>query len=1426
MKKRLFLFLLISLATLAIVVLLQRPGDHSTVAQQHAEAPASVAPMQAFTEALEEGSVEDAGRDYVAEFAEWTADYFSTESRETRDAMEIEGAVIAEGRRQQMKELIREDPRAAIAAALPMEVRERLPAGIQSRVERTVSGRGDLNVIGIVPKAERELPERLVLRQFNLGADYYDAYVYGSWLGVRTREDVFMHGIAVDHLFAVEDSLVRILSETEASELVEPAAPCPIDSLSHEGETEQRIVAETGKGFFGFCSHSHVAAFGQEGGTVQPMNDGGGTYGTHGEKSVIVIRVDFAEEQGESVSEMGAYDTMLPVDQFFRQGSYRQFSFRQIHVTAGIPLRMPKPVADYLDPGGEEDEETGELSPPGFLVLLEDALTAAAMNGYVSEYDFVVVAFPEIGFPWAGLGYLGANGAWVQGAFETGVVAHELGHNFGLHHAGYWEPVGPQSAGTYPVENARAIEYGNEFDVMGGARNFPRNHFSGNFKNILGWLPEETVHVVDMDDVSGNYRTYRLDGGAALEAGRKYSLRITTENHGDLPMPPVKDYWVDFRQLYTDSPRAMNGVVVQWGDSPGTQGGSNLLNMNSQLWPSTAPEAPLLLGETFVDMANQVIITPRAQGGSGAHAYVDVVVTRGQLATHIVNPEPAYSVDNPSGEVRLPAAGSVELRASVTASGSPLSSVSFTFDGISLGEANEVEPGIFAMEIPATGWPDGTIEVRSVVVNAAQNSVRSEPVFVSFVEAEIGLSAQPEAVVQGDPMNFTVFRTGGQGPLNPADIFVGGEKVGETGPDMIFSWVSPESGTFSAYAMAEDQDGDLHRSPSIEVRVFATGEFPYDFLATPSTVTLGETVSLTLDPGEEDVSSVEYLIDGDVVGTVGTPFTFSWKPVAAGDYEVRAAVTSGGFTMISPTEIVTVEEAVGGFPFTFTATPSTVTLGDNVALTVDTGGEEISSVEFWVGGRELESIGVAPFFFDWKPSATGTYEARAAVTYDGITVISPVTIVRVVPVMVHKMLTLDWASAVAATDRDLFGGAVGNGRTVFAGANGTILYSDDGDIWNDSSLPISFPVRGVAHGSDRFIAVGDGGRIFVSDDGEIWEQRGSGVTAHIKAVGYLNGIFLAVGDEGVILRSENGLEWEKANSPVATMLAAVGFGFDRWIAVGDSGTIVTSADGVNWEAQPSPTAFHLRGVVFGKGTLVVVGGQQLSLLVSEGIILRSFDGETWEGEGDAWDRMFQGITFDRSAFAAVGLNGALLNSFDGVRWTRYSPEPSTSFFGAVPADEGFLAFGREGGLWHSGAVERRPTTYSHWLALYLNARELEDLNRTVAWGAPEGETANLLRYAFGFDPWEPVGTGNIPEMMKVAVELEERLALTYRLSSSATDLEVIPETSSDFQEWTPWNGVQIIDNIDQGHYHQVTAIGEETDANRQFFRLNVRLVNP
>src|SRR3954454_19657625 len=63
------------------------------------------------------------------------------------------------------------------------------------------------------------------------------------------------------------------------------------------------------------------------------------------------------------------------------------------------------------------------------------AATAAGVN--LNAYDSVAYAFPyQSSCGWSGLAEMPGHQLWLNGDVSTRVLAHELGHNMGVHHAG------------------------------------------------------------------------------------------------------------------------------------------------------------------------------------------------------------------------------------------------------------------------------------------------------------------------------------------------------------------------------------------------------------------------------------------------------------------------------------------------------------------------------------------------------------------------------------------------------------------------------------------------------------------------------------------------------------------------------------------------------------------------------------------------------------------------------------------------------------------------------------------------------------------------------------------------------------------------------------------------------------------------------
>ena len=233
--------------------------------------------------------------------------------------------------------------------------------------------------------------------------------------------------------------------------------------------------------------------------------------------------------------------------------------------------------------------------------------------------------------------------------------------------------------------------------------------------------------------------------------------------------------------------------------------------------------------------------------------------------------------------------------------------------------------------------------------------------------------------------------------------------------------------------------------------------------------------------------------------------------------------------------------------------------------------------------------------------------------------------------------------------------AVGEG-----GGYGSIMYSENGKIWTETSSGDSFSSlglgRGVAYGTSNgasplWVAVGsdglDGGygSIMYSENGKIWTETSSGDSFSSLglglgvAYGTSNGVsplWVAVGDDGLaggygsIMYSSDGKEWTKTSSgdSFTGYGSGVAYGTSNgvsplWVAVGDDGTsygsIMYSSDGKIWTKTSSGDSFKSSdfaggGVAYGTSNgvsplWVAVGDDGLA--GGYGSIMYSSDGKEW-----------------------------------------------------------------------------------------------------------------------------------------------------------------------------------------------------------------------
>lgn len=253
--------------------------------------------------------------------------------------------------------------------------------------------------------------------------------------------------------------------------------------------------------------------------------------------------------------------------------------------------------------------------------LQDDAKAAATAAGAnLSQYTRYVFIAPANSVCWfGGFSTVGGNPAqsFINGV-STLVIAHEMGHGFGLYHSH-----GLECGATTIGDNCTSYEYGDPVDTMGNVQMSADSaaHYNAFQKSLLGWIPTRTTTVT----TSGTYMMNPYETQATDSKVLKI-LKSTNSITG------VKSwYYVERRQaigfddflpaFYVASSSYLNtpdGVVLGTGVDDNAD--------SSQRLDATASSSPwyewndlaLAVGKTHTDGVAGVSITTLATSTTGA----------------------------------------------------------------------------------------------------------------------------------------------------------------------------------------------------------------------------------------------------------------------------------------------------------------------------------------------------------------------------------------------------------------------------------------------------------------------------------------------------------------------------------------------------------------------------------------------------------------------------------------------------------------------------------------------------------------------------------------------------------------------------------------------------------------------------------------
>lgn len=550
----------------------------------------------------------------MADFAAWTDDYLQESPAEKARLLE-QGLKLAQERRPVFKALIMDNPREAIAKAVPMVVRQKLPPEIVGLLEKRLNEIGAIRVMQGVPLDLNEPPVPTYREVELQKGGTYRAYVYGDReLKLAWTPGASVNGVAMDSEFAISDEPTRRL---EVGEIL-PAGKtvvgdCPVSGkyvLEPEdvpAEVPETLVAvETPVEIITFCDGSHIAVHNQtilygEGVTGGSMAFSGILPGSPtpavGQVKVIVLNVTYADQNALPSTEAELYNVLRDVADHYSKASYGRLSLSGV---VAPPIKLPHNEAWYVN---RDTSNGGDIG--GTSISMADARAEARKLGYDwNDYDCTVMRHNGGPGSYGGLG--GGNTVWCR-SNSISLWAHEIGHAFALGHSNFWD-----TAGTSSIGNGANQEYGDSYDIMGGAGT--TGHYNAAAKTQIKWLPTSFQQPVTQ---SGLYRIHAFDEGA-LDASKRYALTIQKDVQ--------RTYWGMVRSLFDSNPFMKSGLELGWKFPNGGGGNFQLIDTTNGS-PFGKTDAAISLGATFGDTEHGIYMTTVAANDNPR--YVDVQVNLG-----------------------------------------------------------------------------------------------------------------------------------------------------------------------------------------------------------------------------------------------------------------------------------------------------------------------------------------------------------------------------------------------------------------------------------------------------------------------------------------------------------------------------------------------------------------------------------------------------------------------------------------------------------------------------------------------------------------------------------------------------------------------------------------------------------------------------
>ena len=313
-------------------------------------------------------------------------------------------------------------------------------------------------------------------------------------------------------------------------------------------------------------------------------------------KKVAVILANFTNDASQPITPEAAramvFTAATSTNAYYKEQSFGVRSLTGIARADGdvfgwYPINAVSTTCDYVTWGN----------------LARTAAQNAGVN--LSGYSQVIHYFPRSATcGWSGVGQLPGRYTWINGS-SSSTIAHELGHNFGVHHASSLTCTNAAGERAAISDTCTSSEYGDPFDVMGrGYR-----HMNAYQKGRLGFLeaPNTATAVA-----SGTFTI------APIEQPSTGALTVR------VPIPatlPQLYYYVELRQPssfdnFASTSSVTNGVLIHRNPDYATLARTQLIDASPVT--SSFNDAALPVGGTFTDAAAAISISVSAVSATGA----------------------------------------------------------------------------------------------------------------------------------------------------------------------------------------------------------------------------------------------------------------------------------------------------------------------------------------------------------------------------------------------------------------------------------------------------------------------------------------------------------------------------------------------------------------------------------------------------------------------------------------------------------------------------------------------------------------------------------------------------------------------------------------------------------------------------------------